>query len=199
MAQKIADRDGFTINVTKFGDLYLPPVLEFGKHQEVLSNIPKMKCYNDDVIICAFPKCGTHWVWEICNKIIYGSVETVAKSKMKAMLDVCLTEDIASIPSPRLINSHLPPSLLPVEIFQKKCKILFPVRDPRDVTVSHFHHLKNSKITDYNGSWDNFLEKSLDGKATYGSIFEYMEKWEIFLQENPEIPLLVVHYEDLKQ
>ncbi|KAK3595801.1 hypothetical protein CHS0354_025440 [Potamilus streckersoni] len=35
--------------------------------------------------------------------------------------------------------------------------------------------------------------------TSYGSIFEYMERWDNFLQENPEIPLLAIHYEDLKQ
>ncbi|KAK3595800.1 hypothetical protein CHS0354_025439 [Potamilus streckersoni] len=199
MSAPLVDRDGFTINANKYGDFYISPFQEIGKHQELLSNLPKLKCYDDDVFLCGYGKSGTHWLWEICNKIMYGTVDTLAESKMKAMLEARLTKEIDSLPSPRLLNSHLPPAMLPVEMFQKKCKILFLVRDPRDVSVSLFHHFKFCRLEDYNGPWENFLEMFLDGKVPFGRILEYIQLWESFLQQNREIPLLVVHYEDLKQ
>ncbi|KAL3886111.1 hypothetical protein ACJMK2_026129 [Sinanodonta woodiana] len=110
-------------------------------------------------------------MWEIINKIMYGTVETVAESKLKNVI----------------LTTHLPPAMLPVEMFQKNCKILFLVRDSRDVSVSLFHRFKGCKIENYNGPWDNFL------------MFEYIEHWKLFLQQKPDIPLLVVHYEDLKK
>ncbi|KAL3857239.1 hypothetical protein ACJMK2_011931 [Sinanodonta woodiana] len=199
MSAPFVDKDGFTIRANKYGDYYLSPFQEIGKHQELLSHLPKLKCYDDDVIICGYGKTGTHWMWEIINKIMYGTVETVAESKLKGMLEAKLTQEIDSLPNPRILNTHLPPAMLPVEMFQKNCKILFLVRDPRDVSVSLFYHFKGSKIENYNGPWDNFLEMFLDGKVPFGSMFEYIELWELFLQQNPDIPLLVVHYEDLKK
>lgn len=46
------------------------------------------------------------------------------------------------VPSPRLIKTHLPMQLLPKDIWTKKPKIIYVVRDPRDAFVSSFHQIQ---------------------------------------------------------
>ena len=46
------------------------------------------------------------------------------------------------MPSPRLLNSHLVTSCLPKQIVSKKIKIIHVLRNPKDVAVSAYHHLK---------------------------------------------------------
>lgn len=47
------------------------------------------------------------------------------------------------LPSPRVIKSHLPPYLLPKGIWSNGAKIIYVIRNPKDMAVSLYHYLRN--------------------------------------------------------
>lgn len=49
-------------------------------------------------------------------------------------------EALANMPSPRVIKTHLPLSLLPPSISEVGAKVIYVARNPKDVVVS-YHHL----------------------------------------------------------
>lgn len=65
--------------------------------------------------------------------------------------------------SPRFVKSHLPKDLLPTQIWEKKAKVIFVVRNPKDVAVSNYHHYK--LFHTYEGTLNEFLEAFLDDKG----------------------------------
>ena len=74
--------------------------------------------------------------------ILRGSAECNREMKESAMLELCTQEMTSSLPSPRVLNTHLSHDLIPKGIKEKYCKIIHVMRNPKDVAVSYYSHLK---------------------------------------------------------
>ena len=72
---------------------------------------------------------------------------------------------IEMMPSPRLLKSHLPEHLLPAQIFSKKAKIVYVVRNPKDLAVSFYHFHKYVPELPQYESWDQFFDDFIVGKG----------------------------------
>lgn len=196
MDHKLTDAGGATMNLVNISGY---PVCTFDRTPEeatrIVENIKRIECREDDIFILAPVKSGTHWIWEICSMLLSGKAETVPKSKSSQMLEHVLPETICTIPSPRVLNSHLSFRFLPTELFQKKCKIIHIVRNPKDVAVSWYNHVTGIKCYGYNGTWENFLPLFLEDKLEYGSWSQCILDWEKFRDDNPDYPLYVTSYE----
>ena len=69
--------------------------------------------------------------------------------------------------SPRALNTHYWFDELPTDVLEKKPKIIFILRNPKDVSVSYFNHHKSiTEYYEYNGSWNNYLPLVLDGRGS---------------------------------
>ncbi|CAB0007553.1 unnamed protein product [Nesidiocoris tenuis] len=76
------------------------------------------------------------------------------------------------LPSPRLIKSHLPPDLLPSEIWTVKPKLLYVYRNPKDVAISYCHHYR--LFNEYTGSQDLFIEAFLQDKVMFSPFWKHV-------------------------
>lgn len=115
-----------------------------------------------------FHEIGSHWMWEIVNVLLTGSISK--KPKEASLPDLTPVEDIDSLPSPRILNSHYPPRLFPDGIKEKKTKIVHLYRNPKDVAVSAYFHLsKFSKLLCKVDFYDmaTFIENFHDWKCKY--------------------------------
>ena len=80
------------------------------------------------------------------------------KAKETAMLDFISPVQIDALESPRILNTHHPPHLLPKDIKEKKTRIVYIYRNPKDVAISSYHHFtKAMAMLDCNaGDLDGF-------------------------------------------
>ncbi|VDI55332.1 Hypothetical predicted protein, partial [Mytilus galloprovincialis] len=159
-----------------------------------IPNIIKMQIRPDDVFLVAYPKSGTHWTWEVTSMLMQDGTEQKL-SKGVAMLPIKTPEKIDELPSPRLINSHCYFRHLPQEILEKKNKIIFVNRNPKDVAVSYYHHCQYS--VDYKGTFTQFLDFFMSERVYHCAWYKYMLDWERVFKQHPELQVLYVNYEDL--
>ncbi|XP_041361170.1 sulfotransferase family cytosolic 1B member 1-like isoform X2 [Gigantopelta aegis] len=192
---KYRDAGGDTLLVLEV-DGYLYPKTP----EEVVRGIKDVTIRDDDVMICAYPKSGTHWVWEITRCILSGTTDLVVAEKDELHLECIPNSTLETFASPRILNCHIWYRQLPGQFTQKNCKIIFVSRNPKDVAVSFFHHHKKlTQYYEYTGKWENYLPLFLNGQVDSGSWFEYMLDWEAAIANNATQPILVLRYEDIEE
>ena len=75
--------------------------------------------------------------------LLTGRAEYETRTKESLMLEFLTKETIDSLPSPRILNTHLPFSMLPVgEMRRKGVKVLHVYRNPKDTLVSMYFHFR---------------------------------------------------------
>lgn len=103
--------------------------------------------------------------------------------KQTMMLDFAPLKEFRDLPSPRILNTHLPPHVLPKEVQKKKTKLVFIYRNPKDVAISLFYcYSKLITLIDANvGNFDSFKKIFLEFNRKYGikyiSIYKYTQKY----------------------
>lgn len=55
--------------------------------REQIEGVKNLECREDDVIVCNFPKTGTHWIWEIACMVAKGGADYETISKLAAMIE----------------------------------------------------------------------------------------------------------------
>lgn len=119
---------------------------------------------------------GTTWVTEIVWQI-YNNGQISGESILCRVpfLEMAthkhfLRNDLKTLPSPRLIKSHLPYSIIPKSSdMNTQCKYIYIVRNPKDVAVSFFHFEESRKAYDdeYNGPWEFFSKLFMNGNGKF--------------------------------
>lgn len=77
---------------------------------------------------------------------------------------------IQNLPSPRFIKTHFPFPLLPRQLRtgEKKAKIIYVSRNPKDTCVSFYYHTR--LMEGYRGDFHDFCRLFLGNKRMYISI-----------------------------
>lgn len=76
----------------------------------------------------------------------------------------------------RVVNTHLPPELLPADYKNRKCKFVHVFRNPKDVMVSLYNHWIMAKDHfGYDGKFSGFFELAMKGQGMvkYSSYCSY--------------------------
>ncbi|XP_060570395.1 amine sulfotransferase-like [Ruditapes philippinarum] len=196
---KVKDEGGDTLTMIDFGDFRSSL---FGRTIEYIRDVNKhlndFQFKDDDVLLCSYPKAGCTWTYEILTMLMKGKPEGPAESKMFSMIEATSADDINKIPSPRLLNTHLPYRRIPADINNKTVKIVFVVRNPKDVAVSLYSMLYAFKHYNYSGTFSNWLPLFLRGDLAYDRYLRYLKDWEDVLKANKH-NMLVLYFEELKK
>ncbi|ESP02862.1 hypothetical protein LOTGIDRAFT_110936 [Lottia gigantea] len=167
--------------------------------KEHFENIRDLTIRDDDIVICGYSKAGTHWLWEVLNMLRNKTTEYKKDVKEKQMIEFLQKGDLDKEPSPRVLNTHLYPSLLPKQLLEKKTKLVYLIRNPKDTAVSlYFHFYGLQGLAPYAGDVHDFIDIFLHRELGLGTWFEYVLKWEKFLQTTDN-PVYFLPYEDMKE
>ncbi len=158
-----------------------------------------------DIVVTSHPKSGTTWMQNIVSLLMNdGNPEKVQgqplylrvpwlEGKEDPECD-CGYKLLETRSSPRLMKTHVYASLVPPAMLQK-AKIVYIVRNPKDVAVSYFHMHRAYQFLPY-VPWDEFLtELFLPGKLLYGPWHQHALYWWEMSKSNSNI--LFLHYEAL--
>ncbi|XP_046542813.1 sulfotransferase 1C4-like [Haliotis rubra] len=178
----------------------LPEHLVKGQKQvDRIKSVTEAELKDDDIIICAYPKCGTHWLWEVIEMLISGTIHYQKDVKETRMLEFIFKDGIEAVPQPRVFNTHLPLRMLPKQVVEKKIKCIQIMRNPKDVCVSFFNHLRDvTPPANYEGDFVEFTEAFLSEKIPFGSYSTNLLSWKTEVAAAPELPVLDMYYEDMK-
>lgn len=152
-----------------------------------------------DVFLVAYPKSGTHWLTHITAQIANppGTMteELQASISNIPFLERTLPKQLEVLPSPRYMYAHLPYHLIPYSD-EHIVKYIVIARNPRDVVVSQFNFMRNLKLIDFHGEWDEFLTLFMQGNGFGGSFFDQVLGWWTHRDGNN---VLFLQYEELQK
>ncbi|XP_038047818.1 sulfotransferase family cytosolic 1B member 1-like [Patiria miniata] len=161
---------------------------------------------DDDIYMVTFPKSGTHWLGEIIDYVMSEGRDDFDRTNMSAVLEITMEADpskfasatpgykiLETMASPRIMGTHCLPNLLPPQVMDKKPKMFYLARNPKDLMVSYFIFIKPF-LTPTLQTWEGFLFMLVAGQMVGGSWFDHvLSYWERRNDDN----LLFLKYEDL--
>ncbi|XP_076427653.1 3-beta-hydroxysteroid sulfotransferase-like isoform X4 [Peromyscus maniculatus bairdii] len=167
--------------------------------EESLSFAQNFLVKDDDVIIVSFPRSGTHWMIEMISLIVSKGdptwVQTVknfarspgleSKDEQKLLLDQA---------GPRLMSTHLPIQLFPKSYFTSSAKVIYVIRNPRDVVISSYHIINDFNLLNNQESFDEYLHAFI--QVVFGSWFDHTLGW---LTRRDTENFLLMSYEELQR
>ena len=148
----------------------------------------KFDIFDDDVFLVSYPKSGNTWLRFLIGNYISGNRCDFTNSHQIIPDIEYNPSDINGLNRPRIIKSHK-------QYPQDYPKVIYLVRDGRDVAVSYYYHLKKYNAIDQGMRFDEYVPKFIKGELDdYGSWGEHVSGW-----CNGKVrELHIIRYEDLK-
>ncbi|XP_070555621.1 sulfotransferase 1A3-like [Ptychodera flava] len=177
-----------------------------------------MEVRQDDIFLNTYPKSGSHWVLRIIASIIRGTdIDTTGLSAPEhPFVEIMLTEEEddprillakkndghpvnfhpSMMKSPRLMATHAPYDLLPTQFHEKRPKLIYVARNPKDLAVSAFKQFGMPPFHVYD-EFPQFLKEFLAGGAI-GNIGHWGSHVLDWWKRRNHNSVLYLKYEDRK-
>jgi len=136
-------------------------------------SLRRHEVWTDDIFLVSFPKSGNTWTRFLLGNLMnpdkpvgFADIERVVPD-----IAVCPRADFRRIRRPRLIKSH--------DGFDPRYRrVIYIIRDPRDVAVSLYYYAKKVKNIDDSFSLDAFIKRLfVPGRSYSGTWGENAGSW----------------------
>jgi len=132
-----------------------------------------LSVFGDDVFVVSYPKSGNTWArFMLGNLHSQDEVVTFANIERKVP-DIYQNPArvLDELPRPRVLKSH-------EYLDPRYRKVIYIVRDPRDVAVSYYHYLIKMRIIDDDYSMLSYVERFVRGGwDPFGSWADHVGGW----------------------
>jgi hypothetical protein len=146
----------------------------------------------DDTFVVSYPKSGNTWVRMLISNLL--SPDTPADfwtiNRLVPELETVTKRQLVTMRRPRVIKSHF--------VFDPRYpRIIYIVRDPRDVVISEYHYQRKTRTIDDQYSMGEYVSRFLAGKTSpeVGSWGEHTASW--LSTRDGDHRFLLVRYETL--
>lgn len=169
-----------------------------------VDKICDLEIRDSDVFVVTYPKSGTIWMQQILL-LLEAKGDLIAMSKLCNYCNADLVpwievignrEAFITAPSPRFRVTHLLPEFMPSGLKQKKSKVIYVARNPKDVVVSYFYFHKLATMLETPKDFDEFFEKFMRGDVFGGRWFDHIKTW---YSHKDDMNILFITYEDMIQ
>ncbi|XP_025090133.1 sulfotransferase 1C3-like [Pomacea canaliculata] len=196
---ELKDKFGNAMRFGNGGDIWFPPFPMIKDYRQHIKELRHLELRPDDVILTGFPKTGSHWHHEILHMLLAGSPEFVRKPEAKEFLDFSPKDELLPPDHPRVLFTHFRYHHLPLQVWEKKVKVVYLTRNPKDTWVSFYNHVHgHTGVLAYDASWNQYFETMMDMGYYYGDWFDYVLDWEAKLSADKELNFIISSFEDLK-
>ncbi|KAJ8363168.1 hypothetical protein SKAU_G00119990 [Synaphobranchus kaupii] len=165
---------------------------------EYIDSLEHFKIKDSDVFLFTFPKSGTVWTQRIVT-LLYEEDFPVSVDQNPFLCMPWLEllrkgYDYTIRPSPRLFCSHLQEHLVPRGLQEKKAKVIYVYRNPKDVMVSGFHFSQFKFLTEKYKDIDDVVDAFLSGRCVGGNWFDHVQGW---YHNKDKYNILFLSYEEI--
>ncbi|KAL6851879.1 hypothetical protein ACP4OV_020064 [Aristida adscensionis] len=202
IVSKLPRREGWSQPLVLYKNYWIRP-----RHVDNIRRLHgSFKARPEDTILVSNPKCGTTWLkalaFAITNRsrydfdhhpLLFRHPQELVPS-MEIPKGVSL-DYVETLPSPRILGTHMPISLLPESVVGCGCRIVYICRDPKDVFVSRWH-FENRITTGQQIDLENAFNMFCEGVSPFGPFWNHcLEYW----RESTTRPgtVLFLKYEEL--
>jgi len=149
----------------------------------------------DDTMVVSYPRSGNTWTRFLIANLLQPR-QAIGFANIESLIpDTCTISSRAlkSIPRPRVIKSH--------EYFDHRYpKVIYVVRDPRDVTLSCYHFQRKYGQINDGYSMERYVDDFVNGRlklASWGTWAENVASW--VSTRGGSSNFLLLRYEDMLQ
>jgi len=147
--------------------------------------------FPDDTFLVSYPKSGNTWARFLIANLVRPH-EKIDFSNVNRMIpgpEVTRNRDLMRTPRPRIIKSH--------QYFDPRYpRVIYLVRDPRDVVVSQYHFQRKRKLVADQYPLSEYVGRFIAGQTSfYGSWGEHVASWLATRHGRPGF--LLLRYEDM--
>jgi len=149
--------------------------------------------FDDDVWLVGYPKSGNTWLDFLVASLLAPRVQDVdffTVEKLVADIYYNNAKQLMALPRSRHLKSHEP-------FDARYGKVIYIVRDPRDVAVSYYHHCMKLNMLEAEASLSSFVESFAAGGLDQGSWGEHVNGWLEHRRDSAD--WLLLRYEDMKR
>src|SRR5215469_3707989 len=130
--------------------------------------------FPDDVFLTSYPRSGNTWCRFLLGNLVYPSDPMTFLNLESRVPDMYVHSDreMRNLPRPRMIKSH--------ECFDPRYKkVVYIVRDPRDVAVSNYHWELKRRVLSDDCSLEQFVPRFIAAEIEpkLGSWSDHVLSW----------------------
>ncbi|XP_029452311.1 amine sulfotransferase-like [Rhinatrema bivittatum] len=166
---------------------------------EYIDSLEHFEIKDDDVFLVTYPKSGTIWNQQILSLIFHEGhregTENICTIDRVPWLEYNIKNmDFNQRVSPRLFSTHLPHYLVPKDLRNKKGKVIYVFRNPKDAMISFYYFHQTVAELDHTTNLDDFIEKFLTGNVPSSSWFDHVRGW---YTHREDFNILFITYEEI--
>jgi hypothetical protein len=150
--------------------------------------------FPDDVFLTSYPRSGNTWTRFLVGNLVHTNEPVTFLSIERLVPDMYKSSDrrLRTLPRPRIVKSH--------ECFDPRYqKVIYIVRDPRDVAVSNYHWELKLRSVREGYPIEEFVPRWMKPQfwPRIGSWGDHVTSW--LSTREGKADFLLVRYEDLKR